>query len=232
MKKLSKCIGIVVCLLLSVNSLEAQKLKSFGADTGKKKVMGKEVRVPYTDVVSYYGFIKPGSEPDEVKDNKKYYYLYVWIPVAAPELGVRMVSPAPSNAKTKDGDVVAEEYTENKSDTKSYFDTWISLEKAEGITSIDQAVSDGGSATWNKIKHNDDSSEMPKQPSGKKYNSLMRVKSEVSNPLKSITMGLYRIGFTTYKKGEVEGSFMAQVGSPVKLPGVKISNKLENLKGE
>jgi hypothetical protein len=43
-------------------------------------------------------------------------------------------------------------------------------------------------------------------------------------------MGLYRIGFTTYKRGEVQGSFLAQVGSPIKLPGVKMSNTLDGIK--
>ena len=70
---------------------------------------------------------------------------------------------------------------------------------------------------------------MPAQPSGSKYNSLMRITSEVSNPTKAIVMGLYRIGFTTYKTGEVQGSFMAQLGAPVKLPGVAVAVKPEDL---
>ena len=37
------------------------------------------------------------------------------------------------------------------------------------------------------------------------------------------------IHFTTYKKGEVNGSFLAQVGAPIKLPGVKIASKPEEL---
>ena len=77
----------------------AQKLDKFGADLGKKSVMGKEIRVPYSDVVSYYGFIKPGATPDETRDGKKYYYLYMWVPVAAPEIGIRMVSPIPEGMK-------------------------------------------------------------------------------------------------------------------------------------
>lgn len=89
--------------------------------------------------------------------------------------------------------------------------------------------SKGASAKWNVIDQNDDSGEMPAQPSGSKYNSLMRITSEVSNPLKALTAGLYRIGFTTYKKGEVQGSFMAEIGAPIKLPGVKISKTLEEI---
>jgi hypothetical protein len=57
----------------------------------------------------------------------------------------------------------------------------------------------------------------------------MRVTSEVSNPLKALTIGLYRIGFTTYKTGEVQGSFLAQVGAPVDIPGIVIATDLDGL---
>ena len=79
------------------------------------------------------------------------------------------------------------------------------------------------------IDKNDDSSEMPAQPSGSKYNSLMRITSSTSDPTHSLVMGLYRIGFTTYKTGEVQGSFLAQIGAPVKLPGVAIAAKPADL---
>ena len=47
--------------------------------------MGKEIRIPYTDIISYYGYIKPGTAPDETRGGKNYYYLYLWIPAVAPE---------------------------------------------------------------------------------------------------------------------------------------------------
>ncbi len=218
----------LVCLFFGMTAT-AQKLDKFGADMGKKSVMGKEIRVPYTDMSSYFGYIKPGAAPDEVKDGKKMYYVYVWIPLAAPEIGVRMISPAPDSVKPSESDYQTSDYKANLADTKSFFDTWITLERAEGIMKIEDAASKAKSAKWNKIDSNDDSSEMPAQPSGSKYNSLMRITSETSNPMKSLTMGLYRIGFTTYKKGEVQGSFLAQIGAPIKLPGVAIAAKPEDL---
>lgn len=151
------------------------------------------------------------------------YYVYVWVPVAAPEIGVRMISPAPDSMKPSDKDYVTADYTANAADTKSFFDTWVVLERAEGILSINDVAAKAKTAKWTKIDSNDDSGEMPAQPSGSKYNSLMRITSETSNPTKSLVMGLYRIGFTTYKTGEVQGSFLAQIGSPVKLPGVAVS---------
>lgn len=221
----------VVAILLCLGTLSvanAQKLDKFGADLAKKSVMGKELRVPYTDLTSYFGYIKPGSTPDEVKGGKKMYYLYVWIPIAAPEIGIRMISPVPDSSKPSGTDYVSADYTANSSDTKSFFDTWITFERADGILRLED-VAKAKTANWTKIESNDDSSDMPAQPSGSKYNSLMRITSDTSNPSKSLVMGLYRIGFTTYKTGEVQGSFLAQLGSPIKLPGVMVAVKLEDL---
>ncbi len=206
----------------------AQKLDKFGADLGKKSVMGKEIRVPYSDVVSYYGFVKPGATPDETRDGKKYYYLYMWVPVAAPEIGIRMVSPIPEGMKPVETDFTGADYAANAGDTKSYFDTWITFERADGVTSPD-AIMKGKTSKWFSFGSNDDSSELPAQPSGSKYNSVLRITSETSNPVKALVVGLYRIGFTTYKTGEVQGGFVAQVGAPVKIPGVVISSSLDAL---
>lgn len=220
-----------ILILLSIFALgtsidtQAQKLKKFGGLT-EKKIGPKTIKVPYTDVVSYLGYAAPGNE-DEVKDGKKFYYIYVWVPAVAPELGVRMMSPV---GKTKvKGATAAAAYTENAS-SSDFFDTYITLERSD-IISKDKITAEGAkSANWTVLERNDDSSEMPKQPSGSSYNSLLRYKSEVSDPLKALTVGLYRIGFTTYKTGEVKGTFLAQVAAPIKLPGVVMAKTIEELK--
>ncbi len=211
------------------SATHAQKLDKFGADLGKKSVMGKEIRVPYTDLTSYFGYIKPGAAPDEVKNGKKMYYVYVWIPIAAPEIGIRMMSPAPEGMKPGAKDFVTADFTANAADTKNFFDTWITFERAEGILKLEDAAAKAKTAKWVSIESNDDSGDMPAQPSGKKYNSLMRITSDPNNPTKSLVMGLYRIGFTTYKTGEVQGSFLAQLGAPVSLPGVAVAARPEDL---
>jgi len=126
-------------------------------------------------------------------------------------------------------DYLSADYTANASDKTSFFDTWITFERADGIFKLEDVASKAKTAKWTSIETNYDYSEMPAQPSLNKYNSSMRITSEVSNPTKSIVMGLYRIGFTTYKTGEVQGSFLAQLGAPVSLPGVAISVKAEDL---
>jgi len=226
---MKKILFFVLVMAFIATNVFSQKLDKFNADLGKKTVMGKDVRIPYTDVISYYGYIAQGAKPDELRDGKKFYYLYLWISVAAPEIGVRMISPVPNKMVPEATDFKSPDYDKNTSDVTNYFDTWISLEKASGITSITEISSKIGSAKWNLYDQNDDSGEMPAQPSGSKYNSLMRITSSTSDPLKSLTIGLYRIGFTTYKTGEVQGSFLAQIGAPVKIPGVMIAKDVETL---
>jgi hypothetical protein len=227
MKKLL-VLTALVALGLSAN---AQKLDKFTSELGKKTVMGREVKLPYTDVVSYYGYIKPGAAAAEVKNGKKMYYLYVWIPIAAPELGLRMASPVPAKMSPEGVDYVSPVYTENAADANSFFDTWIAFERADGIfTKAD--LGKAKTASWKSYGSNDDSSEMPANPAGAKYNSLMRVVSEVSNPTKALVAGLYRVAFTTYKTGDVKGSFIAQIGAPVKIPGVVVAQDLAELQSK
>lgn len=197
-------------------------LPAFGAEIGKRAnpIAGQpDVRIPYQQVVSYFGYVKPGSPPDETRDGKKFFYLYVWIPLVAPEIGVRMVSPVGKLAKPKDGDFTSPDWAEGSKDATNYFDTWICLERADGILNPADAPAKLQGAKWTQYGSNDDSSELPAQPSGKKYNSLLRVVSTPSDPLKALVRGLYRVGFTSYKPGEVQGTFLAQVGAPIKLPG-------------
>ena len=218
---------MLLCSLcfLSVQDLQAQKLKKFGSSI-EKKLGPKKIRVPYTDVISYLGYAEPGSE-DAIVENKKYTYLYLWIPAVAPEIGVRMVSPH-NGSKIKDP-IIAPNYEAHR-DTKEFFDTYITIEKSN-INSLDGISQDKiDNANWTRLEYNDDTREIYAQPDGRNYNSLLRYESEVDNPLKALSVGLYRIGFTTFKRGEVKGTFLAQVGSPVKLPGVIITRNIEDLK--
>lgn len=214
-----------VILLSSAFTANAQKLKAFGSSI-EKKVGPKTMKVPYTDIVSYLGYAEKDSE-DEIKDGKKFYYIYVWIPAVAPELGVRMMSPVGKN-KIKNP-IKAANYDENAG-SKAYFDTYITLERSTIITKDGISEEAVQNAQWFTLAKNDDSSEMPKNGGGQMYNSLLRYKSVASDPLKALTVGLYRVGFTTYKKGEVNGTFLAQIGSPVKIPGVEMAKTIKELK--
>jgi hypothetical protein len=215
----------LLLLLALVVCTQAQKLDKFGSSV-TKQVGPKTIAVPYTDVISYLGYAAPNTE-DEVKDGKKFYYVYVWIPLAAPELGVRMMSPV-GTAKIKDA-AKATDFDANAMST-DYFDTYITLERSDIIQSADITAAKIKSAKWVTLERNDDSGEMPAQPSGSSYNSLLRYKSDINDPLKALTAGLYRVGFTTYKTGEVKGTFLAEVAAPIKLPGVAVAKTPDGIR--
>ncbi len=225
--KIKLAILTVLIAFCNIYNTDAQKLKKFGSSI-EKKVGPKTIKVPYTDVISYLGYASPGNE-DAVVDSKKFYYIYVWIPAVAPELGVRMLSPV---GKTKIKNAIKSAAYEANASSSDYFDTYITLERSSIVKKEDINVDAAKNATWTVLERNDDSSEMPKQPSGSSYNSLLRYKSQTGDPLKALTVGLYRIGFTTYKRGEVKGTFLAEVAAPVKLPGVVMAKTIEALKKE
>jgi hypothetical protein len=218
--------GILFVFVLSLFASAADKLPPFTADSLPKKVVGPlEVGVPYTQIINYYGYVKPGAEPEEVVDGKKMFYIYVWIPAIAPEIGVRMLSPVSFYAipKPKKTDFVDASYTtDGVNDTKNFFDTWVTFERAVEIINPADVEAKLATTKWIRYGADDDAGELPANPNGSKYNSQLKMVSEVSNPLKALIRGLYRIGFTTYKLGEVQGSFYAQIGAPVKIPGVII----------
>lgn len=218
---------VTLSVVFLLNGCATAGLGSFGADMGKQEAMGQAVRVPYQDVISYYGHVAPGGKPDEVVGGKNMYYLYLWVPAVAPELGVRMASPVKAvGAKPEKADFVAPDFTA-VADSSDYFDTWVRVERC--LAAINPEDITKPCERWVSFGENDDSSELPAQPSGSKYNSVMRITSTPSDPLKALVRGMYRIGFTTYKVGDVKGTFVAQVGAPVKLPGTAIARNPADL---
>jgi hypothetical protein len=201
-------------------------LPTFGSDLGKTEMAGQEVRPPYTSVISYFGFIQPGQEPDETVDGKKMYYLYIWVPAVAPEIGVRMMSPVKGMAEPGKGDFVDPNYMANK-DSADYFDTWVRFERC--LAAVNPEDITKPCEQWVSFGENDDSSELPAQPSGSKYNSVLRLATSADDPMKALVRGMYRVGFTTYKVGDVKGTFLAQVGAPVELPGTAIARNPADL---
>lgn len=221
--KLMKTYLAVIAMTVCFTTTQAQKLKAFGSSQ-EVKAGPITKRVPYTDVNSYLGYAAPDTE-DEVVDGKKFYYLYVWVPVVAPEIGVRMMSPVTKKTKVKNP-IMGAGYEDNAG-SDAYFDTYITLERSDIVTKDGMANMDA--ANWWTLAKNDDSKEMPKQPSKRAYNSLLRYESKTGDPKGAITRGLYRIGFTSYKKGEVNGTFLAQIASPIKLPGIIIARTPEEI---
>ncbi len=227
MKKI--CVALLCMAAFVAANLAAQQLPQFTSDRLKTVILGKEVAMPYTFTVSYFGYVKPGSPAEEEVGGKKMYYVYVWVPAVADEMGVRMISPV-TTIKPKAADFVSPLWAEGSKNTADFFDTWVTFQRADGLAdpmAIDDAKIKG--AKWISYGSNDDSGELPANPAGNKYNSVLRIVSEPSNPGKALVRGLYRIGFTTYKVGEVKGTFLAQVAATVKLPGLIVEKETAEL---
>ncbi|MEC8328175.1 MAG: LipL32 family surface lipoprotein [Pseudomonadota bacterium] len=185
-------------------------------------VAGVEARLPYANYTNYFGYVDASVKPEGKYKNKDAYYLYAWVPAAVDEIGVSMVSPATSTPS--DSDFVNVNYTNNfENDSKTYFDTYIVLDRMD---IIDPAKIKNGGKSLQTLTYNDDSSELPQNPGGQSYNSLLRQTSDINNPTKALVRGVYRISFTSFRSA-VEGSFEATVGTNV--PGVKIAASLDEL---
>lgn len=209
----------------SLNKLTAgDKLPSLTSSITKSLGFTK-VSVPYANEVQYFGLIDKDSKPDEVIKGKNAFYMYVWVPAAMDELGVRMISPVGELAKPSKDDFVQANFKAkfDKKDT-TWFDTWLRVERMDVISP--ESIKDA-KTVFSVLDNDDDGDDTYEEKRHAKYNSLVRIKTEVSNPKKALVRGLYRIAFTTYKTGDVAGSFVATIGTNV--PGVVVSDSLENL---
>ena len=205
-------------LMLLFVSCAGNPLKS----SNKKGFGPLSFSAPYMNYATYHGFVSPGASADGKYKGKKAYYLYFWVPAVIDEVGVSMVSPA-KDMPSKDGFKNSIFDKAFAKDNKSFFDTFIALEK---LAIIDSKKIKNGGRVLQELTSNDDSGELKANPSGSKYNSLLRHQSVVSNPLKALSRGVYRVSFTSFR-GQVKGSYKAQIGTNI--PGVKISDSLEGL---
>lgn len=178
--------------------------------------------LPYTSYASYYGYIAPGQRADGTYQGKKAYYIYFWVPAAIDEVGVGMWSPA---GNPGGGDFVSPTFkAEYGKDPNAFFDTFLVLERLS-IVEADK-IKNGGAPLGQPLATNDDSSEMPANPDGSFYNSLLRVQTSTSEPTRALVRGVYRITLTSFR-GDVKGSFVASVGTNI--PGVKVAASLAEL---
>ena len=209
---------INIVIIIAILSLVA----CGGGFTIKSSNQTGPMRVPYTSVVKYFGYVSPDVKPDGKYKGKDVFYLYIWVPAVIDEAGVAMYSP--SDLKPGESDFKHPAYDKGiASGPDKFFDTYLVLEKMK-IT--DPTKIEAGGAVMSQLATNDDTSEIPANPSGRSYNSLLRHVSDTSNPLKALIRGVYRIGFTSFR-GKVQGSYIAQVGTNI--PGVKIAPSLKEL---
>ncbi len=211
-------LGLTVAVSLTACMSTGPALKS----SISEGVAGMEVNLPYANYSNYFGYVDQAAKPDGKYKGKDAYYLYAWVPAAVDEIGVSMVSPA-MGQPTED-DFVGNNYKESfEKSPETFFDTYIVLDR---LDIIDSAKIKKGGKSLQTLTYNDDSSELPNNPGGQSYNSLLRQTSDINNPSKALVRGVYRISFTSFRSA-IEGSFEATVGTNI--PGVKIAPSLEEL---
>ena len=201
----------------------AQRLDMFcsGSDTANNAKTKKHI--PYTDVVSYFGYIDSSWVAADTIAGIKMYYLYFFLPRNANKVGLRMISPVPDYVFPNKGDVVAEEYFNFIKTNKDYFDPWIMLEHQVEMKYQDNSDTTKRIKEWIALGENNDAEELIAQPSGKKTNALLRVVSDTTQLYKTLDAGVCRVGFSSLKDTLISGSFILQIGASVILPKMKIT---------
>ena len=183
------------------------------------------VRAPYVNDVNYFGYIDENAKPDAVVKGKNAFYLYMWVPAAADEIGIRMISPVGDLAKPEADDFIHPNYAAaSKADPEQWFDTWIRVER---MNVIDPAKINTVGSVINVLDEDDDGDDTYDEKRHAEYNSLVRIETELNSPTKALVRGLYRITLTTFKKGDVAGSFIATVGSNI--PGIMVAESADKL---
>lgn len=203
--------------LLSLLAATAQRLDKF-ANSG----------MSYTLIKTLYGIIPTkniASAP--IKDTVNY-FVFLWLPDSVNEISVRLISPVPPLTSPNKGDKITEDY-QDPPDTsyKKYFDPEVRLEKSTNASAPEDAFQKTG-LLWKRLGYNDNSSELPAQPSGEKNNSRLMVVTDKKKNIR-LTAGLYRVRFRAHTEKNPEGTFMMQVGVREMVPGIKLFRRAEEL---
>lgn len=203
-------------------------LPAFKADLGKRTALKHQIRrTNYRDIKTYYGYVDPQSEPDEIRDGVKTNYVYFWNPTDTLEIGIRMVSPGEQAGRPHKNDDFVDAAYANRGPKSIYFDPWIRLERCLSITEREGVQKT--CPQWIVLGDNDDSDELPKNPGGKQYNALARISNNTRDPLKVLVHGLYRVSYGNSKVGALQGSFVLQVASTASLEGAWLAKTQSEL---
>lgn len=189
-----------------------------------------DARTPYPATAAYFGHLAAGATPDTAPGTPAWSHLYVWLPNAAPEVGVRAVSPVLGWATAGEGDTVSSEYGAHAAEPVG-FDVAISLERC--VNAMNPEDLEVPCDHWAALGENDDSDELP-PPKGSeaRTNSVLRAISEPDEPLNALIRGLYRVGIWSGKGGDPQGTFWVQVGALREVGTILIARTPGELAGQ
>lgn len=184
------------------------------ATTNASKFSGTN-KQDYPMVSGFFGHVAPGEAADETRGSREVRYVYAWLPSAAQELGVRMMTPVGDAAKPGPNDAVAPTFRANAK-AKETFDPWIQVERCASA----RAPADvrNPCLQWQSLGENQDAAE---EFGGDKKNAALFIQG--AQP------GLYRIGFGA-QRGPVQGTYLLQVGGSG--GGVVFARTLQQLAGQ
>lgn len=167
-------------------------------------------QTPYASTVNWFGYIaNEAPAPPEGEAPRR--YLYVWLPNAAPEVGVRVVSPVAGWTTPEADDYQSPDFAAH-AEALTGFDPAVSLERCVNAMNPEDLLVP--CEYWSALGENDDSTELP-PPVGTevKTNALMRTVSNPDEALEALIRGLYRVGISAGKGGELAGPYWLQVGA-------------------
>jgi len=219
----TKLLFLTLCITLgSLSVMQAQKLKKFKS-TITKKIGPKEINIPYIYMTSYLEYVD-GSNEDEIAEDLKNYYVYIWIPVAANEIGVRMKSPV---GKTKVKNAITSDAYQKNMRSKDALDQFISFQRST-IKNPENVDQDGiKNTTWTTMHPNAMDSDLTDNDDTTEESRFI---SKTDDPLNVLSRGLYRVSFRTYNHDGTKGTFLGQIGFPVKIPGIIVARNIDDLK--
>lgn len=168
-------------------------------------------RTPYASTRAWFGHLSSETAPDTAEGDAPLRYLYVWLPNAAPELGVRVVSPAAGWATPAADDLQGPGFADHAA-APAGFDPTVTLERCVNAMNPEDLLV--ACDYWAALGENDDSTELPPPPESKeKTNALVRVTSEPDEPLRALIRGLYRVGVWSAKGAPPDGTYWLQLGA-------------------
>ena len=218
--------GLAAAAAVATMAGGCAKLDPFGADLGRVHVGEKVVRAPYLSTVSYFGHLSAEQAGRESVAGKAMQPLYVWLPAATPELGVRVVSPsrpyATPNEKT---DFVTQGFKDHRRD-KDGFDPTLVVERCAAV--VDPTDIDRPCTKWVKLGETTDAVTPPETHEGHDRAEL-RLTSHPEDGNMALVRGIYRIGVADWTHPNGTGTFLVQLGAPVYLNGAVVAPSLAEL---
>ena len=211
------------CLLLAS---ACAHLDPFGADLGRVEHKGKVVRAPYLTTLRHFDYLDGTADNRQTVDQKAMQVLFVWLPAAAGELGVRALSPAKAYASPRSEDGATPAYKAHKGDGNG-FDVALAVERCADV--VDPTDVEHPCSRWVTLGRNDPNAAMPASKVEGHQNGEVRLMSHPDDAALALVRGIYRIGIADRQTPGATGTYLVEVGVPSFAEGAVMAPSLTEL---